>query len=148
MAFEGPDRFRVVGKLGEGGVGVVYEVEDRARDMKVALKTLRDVDPIGVMRFTQEFRTASDLAHLNIVGLGERWTPRRGDRIPGTGREIADRVAEDAEWERVTARYFLALAQRLVGDYHRAGRHRPPLAGRRRPPPLSVRGAWSTRRGC
>ncbi len=71
MAFEGSDRFRVVGKLGEGGMGVVYEAEDRARDMRVALKALRNVDPIGLMRFKQEFRTASDLAHPNIVGLYE-----------------------------------------------------------------------------
>jgi serine/threonine protein kinase len=39
--FPGAGRFRVVRRLGSGGMGVVYEVHDRVRDDVVALKTMR-----------------------------------------------------------------------------------------------------------
>ena len=38
--FPGTRRFRVIRRLGAGGMGVVYEVHDRIRDEVVALKTL------------------------------------------------------------------------------------------------------------
>jgi serine/threonine-protein kinase len=38
--FPGTARFRVMRRLGAGGMGVVYEVHDRVRDEVVALKTL------------------------------------------------------------------------------------------------------------
>jgi hypothetical protein len=39
--FRGTARFRVVRCLGEGGMGVVYEVEDRESARRLALKTVR-----------------------------------------------------------------------------------------------------------
>ena len=64
-------RFDVETKLGEGGMGVVYAVWDRHRSQRVALKTLRGLDPKSVVRFKQEFRTVLDLRHPNLVTLGE-----------------------------------------------------------------------------
>jgi hypothetical protein len=61
----------VVGKLGEGGMGVVYEARDRQRDMRVAVKTLRKLDAPSLYRFKREFRAISDLSHPNIVSLYE-----------------------------------------------------------------------------
>lgn len=69
--FSGTPRFQLIGKLGEGGMGIVYEVYDRARGMRVALKTLRDVAPEGLYRFKREFRAISDLSHPNIITLYE-----------------------------------------------------------------------------
>jgi serine/threonine protein kinase/tetratricopeptide (TPR) repeat protein len=67
----GTNRFQIVRLLGEGGMGVVYEALDREQNALVALKTLRAVDPEALLRFKQEFRTVQDLAHPNLIRLGE-----------------------------------------------------------------------------
>jgi Cdc6-like AAA superfamily ATPase len=61
----------VVQKLGAGGMGVVYEAEDRDKGGHVALKTLQRVDPDEVLRFKSEFRTLQHLEHPNLVRFGE-----------------------------------------------------------------------------
>src|SRR3954470_5313674 len=52
-------------------MGVVYDVFDRERKTRVALKTLRTLGGEQLMRFKNEFRALSDLHHLNLVSLGE-----------------------------------------------------------------------------
>ncbi len=53
-------------------MGVVYEVDDRERGGRVALKTLRQVqDGDAVLRFKQEFRALQDVQHPNLVSLYE-----------------------------------------------------------------------------
>jgi serine/threonine protein kinase len=70
-AFTGTARFRVLRKLGEGGMGVVYEARDVERQTTVALKALRYVDAASVYRFKKEFRALADLEHKNLIRLGE-----------------------------------------------------------------------------
>ena len=64
-------RFTLVRRLGAGGMGVVYEAYDQERGELVALKTMRRVDPIALVRFKQEFRSLSDITHPNLVNLYE-----------------------------------------------------------------------------
>jgi len=49
--FEGTSRFAITRKLGEGGMGVVYEAHDRDRNIHVALKTLLNLSPDGLLQF-------------------------------------------------------------------------------------------------
>ncbi|HSN98036.1 MAG TPA: serine/threonine-protein kinase, partial [Candidatus Nanopelagicales bacterium] len=69
--FAGTARFEVVREIGLGGAGVVYEVFDRERSGRVALKVLRALDAEGRLRFKTEFRSLQDLHHPNLVSLGE-----------------------------------------------------------------------------
>jgi serine/threonine protein kinase len=69
--FRGSDRFAVLRCLGAGGMGAVYEAFDRERSEKVALKTLRRLDPGLLYRLKTEFRALQDLHHPNLVHLGE-----------------------------------------------------------------------------
>ena len=69
--FEGNDRFQVLSLLGRGGMGVVYAVHDRERQTKVALKTLDEGSAVELRRLKAEFRAIQELAHPNLVSLGE-----------------------------------------------------------------------------
>ncbi|MFQ5512647.1 MAG: protein kinase [Candidatus Krumholzibacteriia bacterium] len=66
--------YRILGKLGEGGMGVVYQAEDLKLDRKVALKFLPQqlsTDESARRRFIAEARTASALDHNNIITIHE-----------------------------------------------------------------------------
>jgi hypothetical protein len=65
------DRFAVVRKLGEGGMGAVYEALDQERGERIALKLVSGHDATALQRFKNEFRALSDLEHPNLVRLGE-----------------------------------------------------------------------------
>jgi predicted ATPase len=63
--------YSVVGVLGRGGMGVVYDAIHREHGTRVALKTLAHLSPEGVFRFKREFRQAADVVHPNLVTLHE-----------------------------------------------------------------------------
>ncbi len=66
------EQFRVLGRLGQGGMGVVYEAEDTLLHRRVAIKTLprpADEHDPELQRLLKEARAVGKLNHPNIVGI-------------------------------------------------------------------------------
>ncbi len=76
--------YSVTAKIGEGGMGDVYQARDTKLDRQVALKILPDAfaaDPDRLTRFTREAQILASLNHPNIAQI----TPP----APCNGREPA-----------------------------------------------------------
>jgi tetratricopeptide (TPR) repeat protein/predicted Ser/Thr protein kinase len=66
--------FRVLGKLGEGGMGIVFEAEQKSPSRRVALKVVRGgqfVDENYLRMFRREAETLARLVHPNIAAIYE-----------------------------------------------------------------------------
>ena len=64
--------YRVLAKIGEGGMGQVYRARDTKLDRNVALKVLPDAfatDPDRLARFRREAQLLASLNHPNIAQI-------------------------------------------------------------------------------
>jgi serine/threonine protein kinase len=64
-------RFEIESEIGSGGMGVVYRARDHHRACAVAVKTLRMATLEALHQLRDEFLVLHDLAHPNLVSLGE-----------------------------------------------------------------------------
>src|SRR5436305_5123810 len=64
-------RYRIVGLVGEGGMGVVYEAEQEQPRRRVALKVVKPglTSPEVLRRFEQESRSLARLQHPGIAQI-------------------------------------------------------------------------------
>ncbi|MFQ5549851.1 MAG: serine/threonine-protein kinase, partial [Gemmatimonadales bacterium] len=65
------ERYKIISRLGEGGMATVYLAEDLKHQRKVALKVLRPelAAVLGAERFVQEITTTANLQHPHILPL-------------------------------------------------------------------------------
>ena len=67
-------RYRILHKLGQGGMGIVYAAEDPSLGRRLALKTITHPDEESRMRFRREARAAASVSHphaCQIFEIGE-----------------------------------------------------------------------------
>lgn len=120
-----PSRFVNARFIGEGAMGVVYDVWDLERQERLALKTLHKATPTDIREFKREFRTMASLSHPNLVALHELFCEDGlwfftmelvlGKPLVDTARATRKRWTEKALRE-----HFLQLAH-AIGALHHAG---------------------------
>ena len=74
MDLKAISHYKILSKLGEGGMGEVYLAQDEKLDRTVALKILPAEfasDPARMRRFVQEAKAASALDHSNVAHIYE-----------------------------------------------------------------------------
>ena len=137
-AADSPSRlgdFEIVGEVGRGGMGVVYEARQISLDRKVALKVLRFAgvaDRDAMERFEREAETVAQLHHTNIVpifAIGEQKGVFYYAMQFIEGRSLAA-VLEQSQKERaplelvLAARWTLQAAEALAHAHQRGVIHR------------------------
>jgi serine/threonine-protein kinase len=68
------ERYRIIRKIGEGGMGAVYQAEHALIEKKIALKILfQDLTrrPDLIARFLQEAKSASRIGHENVIDISD-----------------------------------------------------------------------------
>ena len=120
-------RYRIMGRIGSGGMADVYEAEDTHLGRTIALKVLhrrfaQDVE--FVERFRREAKSAASLSHPNVVGIFDRGEHEGTYYIAMerlTGRTLKDVINEEAP---LSQEHAIDLGQQVLlaaGFAHRRG---------------------------
>lgn len=120
-------RYRLIGRIGAGGMSVVYKAQDLALGRLVAVKVLHESltgDLTFLERFRKEARAAASLSHPNVVTVHD--VGQDGDRhyIVMELVEGDDLKAIIRQWAPLPLDKVLSLAAEIckgVGYAHRAG---------------------------
>ena len=122
--------FRIVEKIGAGGMGVVYRAHDEQLDRDVAIKVLPAGafrDPSARARLLREARTASKLNHPHICTIHEVGEADGQAYIAMElveGQPLSARLAGGALLVEQVLRYGLQLADALAHAHERGVVHR------------------------
>jgi len=104
--------YRILDKLGEGGMGEVYRARDSGLNRAVAIKVLPELfaqDAERLARFTREAQTLAALNHPNIAQI----YGLEGDDGPGATRALVMELVEGDDLSVLIARGPMPLADVL-----------------------------------
>ena len=122
--------YEIVGRLGSGGMGIVYRARDSRLDRDVAVKVLPDdmaADPVWLRRFEREARSAGSLNHPNIVTV---YDIGNADGAPYVvmelleGQTLRDRLRSGALPTRKAVEIAAQIANGLAASHERGIVHR------------------------
>ncbi len=131
--FEGRiiSRYKIIKKLGEGGMGIVFRAMDLMLEREVALKFLPrryNTNPAMKQRFTREARAAAALDHPNICGVfevGETAEGRIFIAMPFyKGKTLKEKIIEKSLTVRDAVEYARLTAEGLAHAHHAGIIHR------------------------
>jgi beta-lactam-binding protein with PASTA domain/predicted Ser/Thr protein kinase len=123
MMFDG--RYRILRKLGSGGMANVYLAEDEELGRRVAIKILNDRhanDDQFVERFRREAKNAAGLSHPNIVSIYDRGEAEGTYYIAMEyleGRSLKERIVAEGPLPIASAIEIARQILRAVGFAHR-----------------------------
>jgi len=108
-------KYRVLGVLGHGGMGIVYEGEDASLKRKVAIKFLPDNmrhKTVVVERFMREAQVAGRLSHPNIIAIYDVGEDERGCYM------VMELLLPDSARSRLKKKgpYPWKVATRIIAD--------------------------------
>src|SRR5262249_52279656 len=122
--------YEILGKLGEGGMGIVYRARQVALNRSVALKMIRSGEFAkgeDLMRFRQEAEAVAQLEHPNIIRIydvGERdGQPYFTMELADSGN-LADHITGKPLSPHEAARLLETLAQAMHHAHQRGIVHR------------------------
>ena len=122
------DKYRVIARIGEGGMGLVYEAEHTVIEKAVAMKVLREdfsKRPEVVERFRQEAKSASRIGHENIVDISDFGTTPLGQSYFVMelleGEDLANVLARDGTVDTGRAVQIVLQCCQALGAAHSKG---------------------------
>ncbi len=121
--------FRIIGEIGRGGMGIVYEAEQISLKRRVALKVLPvhlSFSPEAASKFLREAEAGGRRKHPGIVAVYAVGRHEQSDYIAQElvegKRTLADRIADLTKEGRQPVGYFRDIA-RIVADVACALQH-------------------------
>ena len=119
-------QYELIKEIGLGGMGVVYEAQDRSLERRVAVKKMRDeirIDPHERSRFVNEAKLVAQLRHPNIVDIYA--IVEEGQEVYlvfeyVSGRTLHDQIKSDGPMSLESARWVLHAASEAVEHAHAA----------------------------
>src|SRR5499425_1665700 len=122
------DRYKLTRKIGEGGMGAVYEAQHVVIDKPVAVKVLRDkyLDrPEVAKRLVQEARLASSIRHENIVDITDSGATEDGRTFVVMehldGLSLAELVKREGALPEARVLEIVRQAASALGAAHERG---------------------------